>query len=68
MAPGRKRLRLEVSHFIEKVKSELGFKAAHRDVIEANGSYASRELPQPYGLKSTGENEVLRTSKHLLLG
>jgi putative transposase len=24
--------------FIEKVKNELGFKAAHRDVVESDGS------------------------------
>ena len=46
--------------FIENVKSELGFKAAHRDVIEVHGSYALRELPEPYGLKFTGESEALR--------
>src|SRR5262245_14773424 len=29
--------------FVEKIKNELGFKAAHRDVIESNGTYALRE-------------------------
>ena len=37
--------------FIEKVKNELGFKAAHRDVIEADGSCALREPDEAYGLK-----------------
>jgi len=27
-------------NFVEKVKGELGFKAAHRKVIEAVGTYA----------------------------
>jgi len=29
-------------NFVEKVKSELGFKAAHREVIEGGGTYALR--------------------------
>ena len=37
--------------FIDKVKSELGFKAAHREVIEADGTYALREPAEAYGLK-----------------
>ena len=45
---------------IENIQSQLGFKAAHRDVIEGNGSYALREVPEPYGLKFPGENETLR--------
>ena len=30
-------------NFVEKVKSELGFKAAHRKVIEGGGTYVLRE-------------------------
>jgi hypothetical protein len=29
--------------FVEKMKNELGSKAAHRDVIEGAGSYSLRE-------------------------
>ena len=29
--------------FVESVKNELGFKAAHRDMVESDGSYALRE-------------------------
>jgi hypothetical protein len=29
-------------NFVEKVKSELGFKAAHGEVIEGGGTYALR--------------------------
>jgi REP-associated tyrosine transposase len=46
-------------NFVEKVKSELGFKAAHRKVIEAVGTYALREQSEAYGSDFTGENEVL---------
>lgn len=39
--------------FIDKVKSELGFKADHRDVIESYGSYVLREPDNiPYGRRS----------------
>ncbi len=37
--------------FVESVKNELGFKAAHRGVIETDGSYALREPAEPYDLK-----------------
>jgi hypothetical protein len=47
--------------FVESVKSQLGVKAAHRDVIEADGSYALRETTGAYGLKFTAENEALST-------
>jgi putative transposase len=46
--------------FAEKVKNELGFKAAHRDVIQAVGSYALREPTEAYRLNLTAENEALR--------
>ena len=46
--------------FIDKVKSELGFKAAHRDVVEVDGTYALREPAEAYGLSFPGENEALR--------
>jgi putative transposase len=46
-------------NFVEKVKNELGFKAAHRKVIEAVGTYALREQSEAYGSDFTGKNEVL---------
>jgi putative transposase len=46
--------------FIDKVKSELGVKAMHRDVIEANGSYALRDPADAYGPQFAAENEALR--------
>ena len=41
------------------MKGELGFKAAHREVIEAGGMYALREGSEAYGFNFAGENEVL---------
>jgi hypothetical protein len=46
--------------FVEKVKGELGVKASHRDVIEANGSYALREPVEAYGLKFAAGNGAVR--------
>ena len=46
--------------FVERVKNELGFKAAHRDVVEADAGYALRESAEAYGLNFAGENEALR--------
>jgi hypothetical protein len=45
--------------FVEKVKSQLGFKAAHREVIEGGGTYALRERSEAYGPNLTGKNEAL---------
>ena len=49
--------------FIDEVKSELGFKAAHRDVIETDGTYALREPAEAYSSNFTGESEALRSQK-----
>jgi len=46
--------------FVENVKNQLGVKASHRDVIEANGNYVLREPEEAYGLKFGTENEALR--------
>jgi putative transposase len=46
--------------FVENVKDELGVKAAHRDVIEADGTYALREQAEAYGLSFVVESEALR--------
>jgi len=47
--------------FVDKVKGELGFKAAHRDVIEGDGSYALREPSEAYARKFAAVNAALRT-------
>ena len=45
--------------FVAKVKSELGFKAAHREVIGVEGTFALREEDEAYGSNFGGESEVL---------
>jgi putative transposase len=45
--------------FVTNVKRELGFKAAHREVIAAGGAHALREGSEAYGFNFAGENEVL---------
>jgi hypothetical protein len=44
---------------VEKVKSQLGFKAAHREVIEGGGTYELREQSEAYRSNFTGKNEAL---------
>jgi hypothetical protein len=46
-------------NFVEKVKSELGFKAAGREVIEGGGTNVLREQSEPYGSNFDGKNESL---------
>ena len=45
--------------FVERVKNELGFKAAHREAIEVDGTYALREQREAYGPDFAEENEAL---------
>jgi hypothetical protein len=51
--------------FVETVKNGLGIKATHRDVIEADGSYALREPTEAYAGKFTAENDALRTGNSI---
>jgi hypothetical protein len=46
-------------NFVAKVKSELGFKAARREVIDEGGTYALREESEAYESNLTGKNEAL---------
>jgi putative transposase len=45
--------------FVETVKNQLGVKAMHRDVIEADESYALREAAELYAGNFSGKNEAL---------
>ena len=45
--------------FVEKVKNELGVKAAHREAIEVDGTYALREQREVYGRDFARESEAL---------
>ena len=51
--------------FVERVKSDLGIKAMHREVLETDGTYALREPAEVYVRNLTGENEALRSENTL---
>jgi putative transposase len=44
--------------FVEKIKSDLGVKAMHRAVVQPDGTYALRELSEPYGREFATENDA----------
>ena len=46
--------------FVEKIKQELGAKAAHRDVKESGGVHALREHQSAYASDFDTENDTLR--------
>ncbi len=45
--------------FVDKVKSELGVKAMHRDVAEVGGTYTLREQSEAYAGEFASESDVL---------
>jgi len=45
--------------FVNNVKRQLGFKAAHRDPMELEGTYALREPGEAYGPNFGAESEAL---------
>ena len=51
--------RVIATFLINNVKSELGFNAAHREVMELEGTYALREEGEAYGRNLDGESEAL---------
>jgi putative transposase len=52
--------------FVETVKNDLGVKATHREVIQADGVYALREPSEAYAGKFTGKIDALRTQNTIL--
>jgi hypothetical protein len=46
--------------FVEKVKSDLGMKATHREFEPVGDAYALRESGEAYGRGFTGQNDSLR--------
>lgn len=46
--------------FVEKVKSELGVKAMHREVEQVGGTHALREQSEAYGHHFASESDALR--------
>lgn len=51
--------------FVEKVKSELGIRALHRELEQVDGTYALRESGEAYRGQFDSKNEVLRTENTL---
>ena len=45
--------------FVNKVKSELGFKGGYREVTEVGGMYTLREQNEAYAGDSGSESDVL---------
>jgi L-fucose isomerase-like protein len=52
--------------FVERVKNDLGVKAAHREVLQADGTYALREPAEACAGKFTDKNEALRSENTVL--
>jgi putative transposase len=46
--------------FVEEIKSELGVRAMHREVVQSDGTSALREPSEAYMGKFTGKSDVLR--------
>jgi len=45
--------------FVDKVKSELGVKAMHREVVQVGGTYTLREQSETYAGNFVSENDAL---------
>ena len=54
-------------NFVEKVKSELGSKAAHREVTQLESRGVLRENSEAYGHNFIGKNEPHKLGKHPIL-
>ncbi len=44
--------------FVEKVKSELGVRATHREIVEVDRTYGLREPSEAYGSEFASENHA----------
>src|SRR5262245_46085945 len=51
--------------FVEKVKSELGIKALHRELKQIDGTYALRESGEAYRGQIDSRNQALRPENTL---
>jgi putative transposase len=51
--------------FVEKVKSELGIKALHRELEQVYGTYALRESGEAYRGQFDAKNDALRPENTL---
>jgi hypothetical protein len=62
---GRKQFAVSSLAFVEKVKSELGIKALHRELEQIDRTYALRESSEAYRGKFDIKNEALRLENTL---
>jgi len=46
--------------FVDRVRSELGIKVMHREVVQSDGTYTLREESEAYGGDFASENDTLR--------
>jgi hypothetical protein len=52
--------------FVQNTNNQLGVKAAHREVIADDGSYALREAAEAYAGNFSGQIETLRSENTFL--
>ena len=52
--------------FVDKVRSELGVKAMHREVAQVRGTYRLREESEAYAGNFAGENDALMLDNTIL--
>ena len=52
--------------FVERVKNDLGVKAVHREVLQADGTYALREPAEAYAGNFTDKNKALSSENTIL--
>jgi hypothetical protein len=64
-APWSKAVSVGSLAFVEKVKSELGSKALHRELEQIDGTYALRKSGEAYRGQFDSQNEALRPENTL---
>ena len=52
--------------FVDKVRSELGVKAMHREVVQLDGTYTLREESEAYWGNFASENDTLMLDNTIL--
>jgi hypothetical protein len=52
--------------FVDKVKSELGVKAMHREAAQVGGTYTLREPNEAYSSDFGGKSDALRPDNTIL--
>jgi REP-associated tyrosine transposase len=52
--------------FVERIKNDLGAKAMHRELLQADGTCALREPAEAYASNFTSKNEALSSENTIL--